>query len=217
MSKVSSSMMAGTGMVIHSLGGGRSGLDGGRRCVLAGGLAVDGRRRSVDAGLEERGPAHIGGVLEHQPDDRAVPAVLAGAGRDPLGGEPAGQLADGDLLLGVAAEHLAHDVGFVLDDLVAGFGDVGAANVAVAEGGAAENVDHSGAGPKGLAPPGSFDDQGPLVLGHHSLELQQHLVLGGLDLAGLDEADLGSRLVELVDQAASDRRACGPGGQASSR
>ena len=114
--------------------------------------------------------------------------------------QPAGQPADGHLVLAVAAEHLAHDLGFVFDDLVAGLGDVAATDVAVAVGGAAENVDHTGPSPKSLAAPGPFDDQGPLVLGHHPLELQQHLVFGGLDLAGFDEADLAAGLVELVDQ-----------------
>ncbi len=85
-----------------------------------------------DLGLAEDRLARVGGVAQHAPDHRPVPAVLAGPGRDALAGQPAGQVRDGGPVVGVAAEHLGDQRRLVLDDLVAGPGFRGLAEVPMA-------------------------------------------------------------------------------------
>src|SRR5215217_2493530 len=73
-----------------------------------------------DHGLAEHGAPGVGGVAQHAPDHRAVPAVLAGAGGHTLVGQPAGQVGDRSAVVGVAAEQLGDQGGLVREDLVAG-------------------------------------------------------------------------------------------------
>ena len=72
--------------------------------------------------LTMAGTACAGGVAQHAPDHRPVPAPLAGPGRPALAAHPPGQVRDGGALAGVAAEHLRHEDRLVLDDLVPGAG-----------------------------------------------------------------------------------------------
>ena len=151
-------------------------------------------------GLLKRGPPGVGGVAQHAPDGGAVPEGLAGGGGDALRGQPLHQLGHGYVVVGVAAEQLAHDPSIVLDDLIAGVGGIAPPHVAVAVWGAAQHVGHPGPGPVRLAPPGALGDLCPLVLGDHALELDHQLVLGRLGSGALDEADLGAGTGELVDE-----------------
>ena len=154
-----------------------------------------------DLGLAEHGAARVGGVAQHAPDHAAVPAVLAGPGHRAGGGQPAGQVRDGGAVVGVAAEHLRHQHGLMGDDLVAGGGFGGLADVAVAERRAAEHVDRPGPGAVGLAAPVPLHQLGFLVLGEHALELDQQLVFGAVPPgAVLDELHPDPGPGELLDQ-----------------
>ena len=122
-SKVSGLMMAGTGIVVHSSRGRSTVLDAhgvARPCSRAT------RFRPADPCttlvLPNTALPGVGGVAQHAPDHRAVPAVLAGAGRHVLVGQPAGQVGDRGAVVGVAAEQLGDQRGLVLDDLVGGAG-----------------------------------------------------------------------------------------------
>ena len=165
----------------------------------AGGAVQPGRL--VDGlGLAEDRGAGVGGVAEHAPDHRPVPAFLAGAGAHPLVRQPAAQVGDGGAVVGVAAEHLRDQGGLVRDDLVAGPGLGGLADVAVAERGAGQHVDAAGLRPPGLAAPVALHQLGLLVLGEHALELDQQLVLGAVAARPLHELHPRPAAGELLDQ-----------------
>jgi len=153
-----------------------------------------------DHGLAEHRAASVGGVAQHAPHHRAVPAVLAGAGGHLLVGEPAGEFGDGGAVLGVAAEQLSDQCGLVFDDLVGGADSRGLTDIAVAERGAAQHVDRSGLGAVRLATPVALHDLRLLVLGEHALELHQQLVLRGIAARALDELHPRTGAGELLDQ-----------------
>ena len=158
------------------------------------GRLVDGLRLAEDRG------AGVGGVAEHAPDHRPVPPLLARAGAHALRGEPAAQVRDGGAVVGVAAEHLRDQHGLGRDDLVAGPGFRGLADVPVAERGAGQHVHAAGLGPPGLAAPVALHQLGLLVLGEHALELDQQLVLGAVAARPLHELHPGAAAGELLDQ-----------------
>ena len=142
----------------------------------------------------------VGGVAEHAPDHWPVPPLLAGAGAHALGGEPPSQAGDGGAVVGVAAEHFRDQGGLVRDDLVAGPGFRGLADVPVAEGGTGQHVDAAGLRPPGLAAPVALHQLGLLVLGEHALELDEQLVLGAVAARPLDELDPHPAAGEFLDQ-----------------
>jgi hypothetical protein len=164
------------------------------------GGAVQPGRLVDDLGLAENRGAGVGGVAEHAPDDGPVPPLLAGAGGEALGGEPAAEVGDGGAVVGVAAEHLGDQGGLVRDDLVAGPGLGGLADVAVAERGAGQHVDAAGLRAVRLAPPVALHDLGLLILGEHALELDEQLVLGAVAARPLHELHPGPAAGELLDQ-----------------
>src|SRR6478752_3620194 len=84
-------------------------------------------------GLAEHGGAGIGGVAQHGPDHRPVPAVFPGPGGHVLLGQPAGQVGDRGGFVGVAAEQLGHQNRFVVADLVDRTGVGGLPDVAEPE------------------------------------------------------------------------------------
>src|SRR5665811_2212876 len=150
--------------------------------------------------LGEAGPPGVGGVTQHAPERGAVPAGLAGAGGHAQAAEPAGQLGDRDPAVGVAGEQVRDDRRLVRHGLVAGFGVLALADVAVAERGAGQHVDGAGLGAVGLAAAGAFQDLGAFILGDHALELHQQRVLGAVTAWPFDEHHLGAGLGELLDQ-----------------
>src|SRR5674476_1126251 len=150
--------------------------------------------------LGEAGPLGVGGVTQHAPERGAVPAGLAGAGGHAQAAEPAGQLGDRDPAVGVAGEQVRDDRRLVRHGLVAGFGVLALADVAVAERGAGQHVDGAGLGAVGLAAAGAFQDLGAFILGDHALELHQQRVLGAVTAWPFDEHHLGAGLGELLDQ-----------------
>ena len=86
------------------------------------GTAVEPGRLLGAHGLAEAGPSGIGGVAQHAPDHRAVPAGLAGAAGHAEAAQPAGQLGDRDPTVGVASEQLGDDRRLMRDDLVTRIG-----------------------------------------------------------------------------------------------
>src|SRR6266702_162038 len=118
------------------------------RCgpALQAGPAVQARRLLQDLRLAEHCDTCVGRVAQHAPDHRPVPAGLAGAGGDVFAGKPAGQAGDGGAVVGVTAEQLSDDRRLMADDLVAGAAVCGLVDVAVAERGAAQDVDRPGPG-----------------------------------------------------------------------
>src|SRR5215203_51628 len=86
-------------------------------------------------------------------------------------------LADADALAADPREDPPHDPSLVLQDLVAGHAVVSLADIAVAVGCARQNADRALSCGVALAAPAALQDLGPLVLGHHALNLQQQIVL----------------------------------------
>src|SRR6266446_948257 len=142
----------------------------------------------------------IGRVAQHAPDRGAVPVALARAGRDAAVREPAREGGNGHRVLGVASEHFPHHRRLRLEDLVAGRGFVGLADVAIAVGSARQHVHDAAARAVPLAPAGPLADLRFLVLGNHALELHQEDILGRLDPRGMDEHHLDARPGELLEQ-----------------
>src|SRR5215207_9371187 len=171
------------------------------RASLQTGDAVQPGRFLDGHGLAEHRPASVGGVMQHAADHRPVPAVLAGASRHALAGQPASQVGDGGAVVGVAAEQLGDQRRLVLEDLVGGPRMVAFAQVPVAEWGTGEHVDRPGAGTVDLAAPVALHQLGFLILGEHALELHQQLVFGGVAArAVVDELHPHPSPGELLDQ-----------------
>src|SRR6266700_2890520 len=172
------------------------------RCgpALQAGPAVQARRLLQDLRLAEHCDTCVGRVAQHAPDHRPVPAGLAGAGGDVFAGKPAGQAGDGGAVVGVTAEQLSDDRRLMADDLVAGAAVCGLVDVAVAERGAAQDVDRPGPGPVGLAAPVALHQLRLLIFGEHALELHHQLVFGAVAARSLDELHAGPGAGELLDQ-----------------
>src|SRR5262249_13151236 len=106
------------------------------------------------APLAERGPPLVGGVLEHQPDRRAVPSGSPGPRRDRLTSGATADLTDRASFLADPREDLAHDPGLLGHDLIPRLAvALVLADVAVAVGRTAEHVDRAVAGGVLLPPP----------------------------------------------------------------
>src|SRR3954470_13184099 len=128
-------------------------------------------------------------------------ARLAAAGADALLLETTAGLADADALAADPRKDPSHDPSLVLQDLVAGHAaSVSLADIAVAIGCARQNADRALARGVALAAPAALQDLGPLVLGHHALDLQQQIVLRREADRSIKEDDLDPSPVELVNQ-----------------
>src|SRR5215210_3239576 len=158
-------------------------------------------RHGPDPGLAEGRRSSIGGVPENAPHGRPIPGRLAAAGPDALLLETPAGLADADALAADPRKDPSHDPSLVLQDLVAGHtASVSLADIAVAIGRARQNADRALARGVALAAPAALQDLGPLVLGHHALDLQQQIVLRREADRSIEEDDLDPSPVELVDQ-----------------
>jgi hypothetical protein len=168
--------------------------------------ALTGRARRLavavlDLGLAVGGLAAVGGVAQHPPHRRAVPHLLALAGRDSLLGQPARELRDRAVPLGVAAEDLAHDLRLAIHDFPIAIGDLGLADEPVAVRGTGHHRLVAGARTVQLPAPGALADLRALVLGDHPLKLSEQLVLGrARPLAATREHDLDTGPGELLEQ-----------------
>src|SRR3954467_9233219 len=157
-------------------------------------------RHRSDPGLAEGRRSRIGGVPENAPHGGPIPGRLAAAGPDALLLETPAHLADADALAADPREDPPHDPSLVLQDLVAGHAVVSLADVAVAVGCARQHADRALTRGVALAAPAALQDLGPLVLGHHALDLQQQIVLRREAGRRIEEDDLNPRPVELVHQ-----------------
>ena len=158
--------------------------------ALAGGLRLAERCLSV-----------VGGVAQHRPHRRAIPHVLAGAGQNAIRRQRSGDVRDRLATLGVAVEDLTHDLRLALVDLVEGVHMLGLPDIPVAIGSAGHHRVRTAASAVRLPAAGALTDLRPLVLGDHSLELAQQLVLGrAAPLGLLREADLHAHARELLQQ-----------------
>src|SRR5215212_10024394 len=161
--------------------------------------AQPGRHRS-DPGLAEGRRSSIGGVPENAPHGAPIPGRLAAPGPDALPQETPAHLADADALPADPRKDPPHDPSLVLQDLVAGHAAVLLADIAIAIGRARQHADRALARGVALAAPAALQDLGPLVLGHHALDLQQQIVLRREADRPIEEDDLDPSPVELVDQ-----------------
>src|SRR3954465_10624336 len=167
-------------------------------------------RHGPDPGLAEGRRSRIGGVPEDAPHGRPIPGRLAAAGPDALLLETPAGLADADALAADPRKDPSHDPSLVLQDLVAGHtASVSLADIAVAIGRARQHADRAlacgVACGVALAAPAALQDLGPLdlgplVLGHHALDLQQQIVLRREADRSIEEDNLNPSPVELVDQ-----------------
>src|SRR5690349_1115012 len=178
----------------------------GRRHVVdpvgaAGPLAAAPHRPRPDPGLAEGGRPGVGGVLEDAPHRRPVPGALAAAGRVALRLQAPADLADADAVTADPAEDQADDRGLLLVDLVARApAAVPLADVAVAVRRPRQDADRALARRVALAASAALEDLGPLVLGHHALDLEQQVVLRREADRTVEEDDLDPGAAELVDQ-----------------
>src|SRR5215212_9263193 len=161
--------------------------------------AQPGRHRS-DPGLAEGRRSSIGGVPEDAPHGRPIPGRLAAPGLDTLAQETPTYLADADAVAADPRKDPPHDPSLVLQDLVAGHPALALADIAITIGRARQHADRALARGVALAAPAALQDLGPLVLGHHALDLQQQIVLRREADRSIEEDDLDPSPVELVDQ-----------------
>src|SRR5690242_3081484 len=110
--------------------------------------------------------------------------------------------ADGATLLADPAEDLPHHGRLFFDDLVRRF-PVAAfppADVTVAIGSTTEDVGRATPGGVQLTAATTLQDLGTLVLGNHALNLQQQVFLGGVPDVAIEEDDLDTTTLQLVEQ-----------------
>src|SRR4051812_21738652 len=148
-------------------------------------------RHGPDPGLAEGRRSSIGGVPEDAPHGRPIPGRLAAPGPDALLLETPTYLAEADALAADPRKDPPHDPSLVLQDLVAGHtASVSLADIAVAIGRARQHADRTLACGVALAAPAALQDLGPLILGHHALDLQQQVVLRREADRPIEEDDL---------------------------
>src|SRR4051794_28718812 len=158
-------------------------------------------RPRPDPGLAEGGRPGVGGVPEDAPHRRPVPGALAAPGRVALRLQAPTDLADADAVTADPAEDQPDDPGLLLVDLVARApAAVPLADVAVAVGRPREDADRALARRVPLAASAAFEDLGPLVLGHHALDLEQQVVLRREADRPVEEDDLDPGAAQLVHQ-----------------
>src|SRR5512135_1863172 len=117
------------------------------------------RLEGARARLAEGRRPPVGGVLQDQPDRRAVPGRFAGPRGDAVTSEASTDLADRAPLLADPREDLPHDSGLVRHDLITRLaGVLVLADVTVAVGRAAEHVDRAAVGGVLLAPATALHD-----------------------------------------------------------
>ena len=150
--------------------------------------------------LPECGVSAVGRIAEHPPDRRTVPARLPCRRTNPLLTQPAGESRNRLVLFDVAPKQLANHHSFSFDDVVARFGLLTLAHIAIAVGGTGEDCWGARTRSVQLATACSLDDLRTLILGDHSLELQEELVLRRLGLRRLEEANLAAHPRELLDE-----------------
>jgi hypothetical protein len=115
--------------------------------------------------------------------------------------QAAADLAEAEAVAANPSEDLADHLGFVLDDLIAGnTATVVLADIAVAVRRPTQHVHQSLAGGVQLAAAASLLDLGALVFRHHTLNLQQQVILGRYPDWAVEEDDLHPGAVQFIHQ-----------------
>ena len=115
------------------------------------------------------------------PDGRPVPIALAFRRRNALLFQAPTHLADRQAVTSDPLEHLSNHAGLFEHDLVTRLAvSFAATDIPIAVRRSAEDVDRALTGRVQLAAAAAFEDLGPLVLGHHPLNLQQQIFFGCL-------------------------------------
>jgi hypothetical protein len=115
--------------------------------------------------------------------------------------QPPADLTDRAAVAPDPGEDLPHHARLVLDDLVRRLAAALApADVAVAVGRAAQDVHRAAARRVELAAAAALEDLGPLVLGDHALHLQEEIVFWRAPQLAIEEDQLHTATLELVDQ-----------------
>jgi hypothetical protein len=74
-------------------------------------------------------------------------------------------------------KHVAHHPGFVRDNLITGLSSTRMlVDRAIAIGSPTEHIHHASACGMQFPPAMTFDNLGPLILGHHALHLEQEII-----------------------------------------
>src|SRR4051795_6595033 len=138
----------------------------------------------------------IGRIQQHCMDRGTGPMLVPGRAWDALTKQAPANGGEGQALVPDPGEDLADDPGCILIDLVTGSASASLPrDVAIAERGAREDADSTRLGPVALPAPAALEHLGPLVLGEHTLKLQEQAVLGGVPDWAIEEDHLraGSR------------------------
>src|SRR3954469_24891933 len=151
-------------------------------------------------GLAEGCRSSIGGVPEDAPYGGPIPGRPAAPGQDALLLETTAGLAEDDALAADPRKNPPPDTSLILQDLLAGHAAISLGDIAIAIGRARQHADRTLARGVALAAPAALQDLGPLVLGHHALDLQQQIVLWREADRSIEEDDLNPSPVELVNQ-----------------
>jgi hypothetical protein len=142
----------------------------------------------------------VGGVLEHQPDRRAIPGRFTLPGGDAVALQASADLADRAPLLADPLEDLPHDPRLFGDDLISCLAvALVLADVAVTVGRPTEHVDRAATCGVLLAPSATLDDLGTLVFGDHALDLEQQVLLGAAADGVAQEDDLDAAASEFFE------------------
>ncbi len=128
-------------------------------------------------GLAECGLALVSRIAQHFPQRGMRPAPAALAGRYPAFVQPAGDRGDAETRDAIELEYPPHHPSLLLDELVVCGRALALADKAVAERSSAEHADLAQTRAMPLAAARALDDLRALVLGDHSLELHQQLIL----------------------------------------
>jgi len=149
----------------------------------------------------EHGSSDIGRILEHAADGGRIPARQTSAGAAAGFGQPTTDLMQADPFQADPGEDLPHDPGFVFDHLEPCHPTAdGPGDVAIAEGSRAEGTHQARAGGMAAPAPAALEDLGALILGDHTLDLQEQVILGTAANGAVEEHHLHTRAAELLDQ-----------------
>ncbi len=123
----------------------------------------------------------VGRVEQHRVDHGPAPVPMTGGARDALAEQAPADPGQRQALVGDPGEDLAHDPGGLLVDLITSSPSANLSrDIAIAEGSAGKDTHSTRLGPVALSTPAALEHLGSLVLGKHTLELQQQTVFRGI-------------------------------------
>ncbi len=152
------------------------------------------------ARFPETGKSTIGGVAQHRPDHRALPARPGLARSHALVIEPPRNRPDAPARRRIVRIDLPHHARLGINDGIRRGRVLTLAQVAVAVGGATQHTHFPSASPMSLAAARAFEDLGTLVLGDHALKLHEELIFGRGALRRIEKTGGHTLASELLDQ-----------------